>query len=338
MNIATKKPNKPNTRTKSATKTVTKTVAKPKPVMKDKVDLTDNYIYLLVTSHGCTSFNSMPDKTGKYSYIPIKVIPPQSVDYVGLITHPPLGCADIGNSTKAKQAIRNFSSSKFRNIIGLKGRELSLKIRELDRATTTSLSSSFRQRHLESDNPIEAMMQATSSLSRIESLLNYKEDEKWKHSTMVDASIFAQNPDSVYASTEFNKFTGKNNLLYKNFSLDEDKSKYREENIIVIFQKGGELREGNILIDSPDFLDYYAAVSGEVSESGVLNIQSLVDYLSFKGYKNIILIDYSCNSCKMLIGDEKVPRDAIRATRKAIENAKGGKQRRKKRNKTKKTV
>ena len=51
MNIATKKPNKRNTRTKSATKSVTKTVtkpvAKPKPVMKDKVDLTDNYIYLL---------------------------------------------------------------------------------------------------------------------------------------------------------------------------------------------------------------------------------------------------------------------------------------------------
>lgn len=47
MNIATKKPNKPNTRTKSATKSATKTVAKPKHIMKDKVDLTDNYIYLL---------------------------------------------------------------------------------------------------------------------------------------------------------------------------------------------------------------------------------------------------------------------------------------------------
>lgn len=316
-------------------KRVEKIVREP----EDKVDLTENCIYLLVTSHGCVTFDSMLDETGKHSYMPSKVIPPESVDYVGLITHSPLGCADIGSTTKVEEAIRNFrASTEFRRIIGLKGRELAQELRELDRATTTSLGSSFRQKHLESANPIENMMQATSNQTYFNSLLNYKEKENWKHSTLVNSSIFALNPESVYASTEFNRFTGKNNLLYKKFSLDEDKSTHRVENLTVIFERGGDLVEGSTLLDSPDFLDYYALVNGEDSEHGKLNIQSLIEYLSFKGYKNIILIDYSCNSCQPLIGEEKVPRDSIRKTRKEIEDAKGGKRQRRKRNKTKKKI
>ena len=303
---------------------------------KTEVDLKNNYIYIIIQTHGTVNFDLSIDISDKKhissSYSPSKLLTiPDDVEYVGLITHAPLGCADIGINYSTRYITQNLVSSwwggELKSIVGLKGQELRDKLIELDRNSKCGFGSCIRQNSIDNRNV----------------LLEESNKERRSDSFLVNYSIFDKNPNSVYALTEYNKFTNKNNLLNKIYSLDVKNDYFSSDekyiNLVVLYEKGGLLRPGNYILGSNHYRKYYFDTGYDDDFGGEPDIdpdtdddpmrsittENLLHYLFFCGYKNIILIDNSCNSV-----DKSITRDHVRKARGIIERTKGGKKRNRK--------
>jgi len=102
-------------------------------------------------------------------------------------------------------------------------------------------------------------------------------------------------------------------FINKSFSITRYDSK--EMNIYVVFAKGqsGILQEGDTVLNSELFRDYLSIVS---DDEEVLRLQNqtsteeLLEFADFCNYKNVVIIDYSCDVCLKENG-EKIPRDEV---------------------------
>jgi hypothetical protein len=310
----------------------------------DGATSTESYICLVIYTHGTVLQSDIYTEHTKSCYDEITKKPAfvnndalhyADVDYVGLITHPPLGCYDWSSNISKMIGLRNYLF-KSERINGLNGEKLRDEIKAIDRESFFSMGSNIRQ------NTIEKKAHILQP--------DVLDTEQTAHNILLSKILISNNPDSVYALGEYDRTNGENTILNKRYTIENGSSEEKIQNIFVVAQKGGILKNGEHILRSEKFNRYKNTLMGialsdpshpisshpmfSVDDDFIrtgrqrteINTISLIYYLRDCGYRNINLIDYSCNRC---IGANA---DKVRGTRSQL---KGGKTK-KKRNKKKK--
>ena len=313
----------------------------------DTYPSSENYIYLVIYTHGevlqsdiYTQHTSLcsDDKTKKPAFVNNSALHYADVDYIGLITHAPLGCYDWSNPIRHKLGLIHYLFSISDRIVGLSGSKLRDKIKKIDRESFFSTGSTIRQNDVE---------QKANILTP-----KYFDTEEKKRNLSLSRALISKNPDSVYALGEYRRTTspsGENTVLNKRYTIGDSFLERTMQNIFVVAQSGGILEKGEYILGSKKFNDYKNALMDIVlndpshpmsshpmfsidddfirtdSKKSEINTISLIYFLRACGYKNIYLIDYSCNICQGADAQQ------VRGVRKKLKGGKTKKRYRKKR-------
>jgi len=285
----------------------------------DSYPSSENYIYLVIYTHGQVLHSdiytehkeSCYDETTKTpAFVNNDALHHADIEYIGLITHAPLGCYEWSNPICQRFGLLHYLLSISDRIVGLKGVELRDELRNIDRESFFSTGSFIRQNNLENKDILQP---------------KYFDSEKAKHYLSYSRALFSNNPDSVYSLGEYdstNSPNGENTILNKRYTIGNDFLEPKMQNIFVVAQNGGILQNGEQILRSKKFNDYKNTLMDIVfndpshpmtshpmfsidddfirtdSETAEINTISLIYFLRECGYKNIYLIDYSCNRCK----------------------------------------
>jgi len=292
--------------------------------MKTSVDFdnypsSENYIYLVIYTHGQVLHSDIytehtkscsDEMTKKPAFVNNDALHHADVDYIGLVTHAPLGCYDWSNPVNQKFGLIHYLFSISDRIVGLRGVQLRDELRNIDRESFFSTGSFIRQSDIEKQKVLEPDLFDT---------------EETKHNLSFSRALFSKNPNSVYALGEYDSTTspnGENTILNKRYMIGDSFLETTMQNIFVVAQNGGILQKGEQILRSKKFNDYKNILMDIVlddtshpmsshpmfsidddfirtdSKKSGINTISLIYFLRACGYKNIYLIDYSCNRCK----------------------------------------
>lgn len=280
---------------------------------------TENYIYLVIYTHGkvlnsdkyTEHTESCSDKITKTpAFVNNDALRDADVDYVGLITHAPLGCYDWSNPINQRFGLINYLFSISDRIVGLRGVDLRDELRNIDRESFFSTGSFIRQTDVENSSLLKPKWLDTKDTT---------------HNLSLSRALISKNPDSVYAVGEYDSTTfpnGENTILNKRYTIGDKFLEPIMQNIYVVAQNGGILQKGEHILRSKKFNDYKNTLMDIAlndlshpmsshpmfsidddfistdSERKEINTISLIYFLRACGYKNIYFIDYSCNRCK----------------------------------------
>jgi hypothetical protein len=222
----------------------------------------DPIVYYVITTHG-----SIPGYYENNEFNPVYFHIPDELNYVNKITQAPLGIYNIGNEPNDMN-IKNEISTMIEDTYNQKifGKELANKINELNSVLIS------RAQYNEYGN-IGKRLGSVKNLNEYQkgALELYRNIRKEFHS--ID-------------NKQSDKFIDKKYLV--NYKTD---GKYR--NIYVIYQNGGELRMNDKILDL-----YF--VNKQFTRSTTIygiNLSELLNFSIEKGYKNVVIIDLSCESC-----------------------------------------
>lgn len=136
--------------------------------------------------------------------------------------------------------------------------------------------------------PLTELVKNEITFETIETKLAKSENPEY---IVEDLRLLMKNRDSICQEYIYDKSINKN-VPFKNKSFsssnteedDDDENEYTKNGIYVMRQEGGPLKVGdNILQDD-------------------INTQQLLEKLSSYGYKNVIILDYSCDVCSTSLG------------------------------------
>lgn len=300
--------NKGNKKRKIAEKEISRVTVDDNPHGRpDGATSTESYIYVLIYTHGVVLhsdkyeeyINSCYDETTKRpAFVNADALHMADVDYVGLVTHPPLGCYDWSTPLHSGLGLAHYLFGISDILTGLRGVELRDKLRDIDEESIFPTGSAFRQSDVENKTVLP---------------VHSSDTEKDKRKKVLSRALIQKNTDSIYAVGEYDIHTslnGKNNILNKRYTTGSSFF----ENFFVISESGGNLTKGEYILKSEKFKDYknellktmdpshptflidYDYIHANV-DTPAINTISLIYYLRECGYRNIHLIDYSCNRC-----------------------------------------
>jgi hypothetical protein len=250
----------------------------------DIIPENDNIVYFLILSHGSVRFknNDQPD------YISV----PDNIDYFNKITYAPFGFWNYGTN---------------------------------DKLMLTSITDKINKMYNETNTPI-VENNLIDVLQEVDCVLKMQKEyiEKSKTFSNRDEHIqgicghkmILEREDQLYQSIIYSKTIENNKpIIQKTFSIDDDDSE--EMNIYVIFAKGknGFLHEGDEILNSEVFRDYLSTIFYDDNDAvleyqNVTSTEDLLGFADFCNYKNVVLLDYSCDTCINNSG-EKVPRNEV---------------------------
>ena len=248
----------------------------------DIIPENDNIVYFLILSHGSVDFKDN---------IPVYIDIPKNIDYFNKITYAPFGFSNYTtNDTLMMKSITD-------------------KIKTLYEQTNTPIVENKLIDVLQDVDCVLKMQKEYIEKSKTYS----KRDEHIK--SRCGHKMLVEKEDILYQSVVYTKSIENNKpIIQKSFSISEDDSEVM--NIYVIFAKGeeGTLREGDKVLNSElyrDFLDTIFIDDNEVLENqNIISTEDLLEFADFCNYKNVVLIDYSCDVCINYSG-ENVPRNEV---------------------------
>ena len=158
-----------------------------------------------------------------------------------------------------------------------------------------------------------------------------------KHRTYLH--MLNNNKEQFYQSVIYDE-NNKNPIIQKDFGLDPIISRSETQDVFVIYQKGGKLKSGErILYNNAIFKDYMVKLwetntventdgNGNFKYYPRLSTDELLNISVEYGYKKVVIIDYSCDSCRNIVElSTKIPRNIIMSFREKVkrgELARGG--------------
>lgn len=148
------------------------------------------------------------------------------------------------------------------------------------------------------------------------------------------SELYAYNDDKMFTSTDSNESIEYVDKLFTKYYIEREK----EWDIYVLYQEGGQLKIGQELML---LIHKYFNLTTRQYDPNEINLflSDVLKYLKDMGYKNIIIIDNSCQICRVLTSDYDYHLDvdtrSVRNIRRRIQREKyiGGKSRNKKKSK-----
>jgi len=249
----------------------------------DIIPENDNIVYFLILSHGSVDFKDN---------VPVYIDIPKNIDYFNKITYAPFGFTNYGtNDTLMLKSITE-------------------KIKTLYKQTNTPI---VENKLIDVLQDFDCVLKTQKEyIEKSKTFSNRDEHIK----SRCGHKMIVEKEDILYQSIVYSKTIENNKpIIQKSFSISEDDSE--EMNIYVIFAKGenGFLYEGDEVLNSEVFRDYLSTISYN-DDNAVLEYQSqtsteeLLEFAEFCNYKNVVLIDYSCDVCINYSG-ENVPRNEV---------------------------
>jgi hypothetical protein len=208
-----------------------------------------------------TTHGGIPGYYDNNEFVPFKFEIPKELTFVNKITQAPLGIYNVGNEQtdmKIKNELSEHVEDYYNNRIF--GNKLANEIGNLQSA-------------------LEAKVQHTQNINKISpnmSKLDNAKLELYRHMGRQFHSVD-------------NKQT--NEFIDKQYSIDH-KSDGAYRNIYVLFQQGGDLHKNDKILESI----YDRKILRSTGIYGT-TLSKLLDFSLSKGYKNVIIIDLSCESC-----------------------------------------
>lgn len=248
----------------------------------DIIPENDNIVYFLILSHGSVDFKDN---------VPVYIDIPKNINYFNKITYAPFG----------------FSNYKTNDTLMLNS--ITEKIKTLYEQTNTPI---VENKLIDVLQDVDCVLKTQKEY--IEKSKTYSNrDEHIK--SRCGHKMIVEKEDSLYQSIVYSKTIENNKpIIQKTFSISEDDSE--EMNIYVVFAKGeeGTLREGDKVLNSEEFREYLDTIfidDNDVLENqNIISTEDLLEFADFCNYKNVVLIDYSCDVCINYSG-EKVPRNEV---------------------------
>jgi hypothetical protein len=146
-----------------------------------------------------------------------------------------------------------------------------------------------------------------------------KGEDRWREARSV---LHLLNRNPLYEGFIYGDHNKKIPIIDKKYETD-DKDPYL--NIYVVFQKGGELKVGDAILKN-------------ITEKSAISTQKLLELSEANGYKTVVVIDYSCESCHDFENNIPTRRDRVMTFRELVRNktiGRGGKKKMIKRKRTK---
>lgn len=269
---------------------------------KQKKKKHSSIIYFVVLCHGQVNFTK--DKNDNYEPIQIKI--PPKISFFNKITFAPFG-------------IYNMMHDEDNEIIFNTLKTEIPKLNPEERYGDSLVDKLKNEYSYLLDHPEEELKIETDPRSRV-----------YFH-------MLNNNKDQFYQSVIYD--TNKNSIpiIQKQFSLDDKVDNNGFADILVVFQKGGSLKTGDKILNNNNIFKKYMVnlptnnidkdgnyiYTPEITTDELLNIA--VEY----GYKKVVIIDYSCDSCENIVNPAtKITRDKIRKWREDVKKrvfARGGK-------------
>ena len=295
-------------------------------------------IYLAIMTHGMSDFEQKSEQVqikrkSKYRsfedtykieerYEPRNPYIPPEIDYIQFISHAPLGSYNLScpnDTSKSLSRLKHHISE----LNKLHGEELSAKLIELDDEVSPISLRNMNERKELKRNQIDD-----------ESSIKHRSEVQQSHRNLALFSAMASK-ENIYPYIEYNKSSDfDNKIISKTYSAGE-----KVDDMYVLAQNGGKLEpnfETGIFKELQLFSlelsrNYNEQFDGEVSSS--IGLFEVFMYLQEKGYRRIIIIDYSCN--QGIHKRKQVPRNYVIAARNYYTNSKkrpkrGGKNSKKK--------
>jgi hypothetical protein len=310
--VKSAKKNTSNVVTKDKRKFISSSINKTKlsEIDENYNDITpenDSIVYFLILAHG--SVNYIDYEPG-YIYIP------RNIEYFNKITYAPFG-------------FNNFATDD------------SLMLNSITEKINTSYS--------ENNEPI-VENKLIEGLQEVDCVLKMQKEfiERSKHENSYPHikarcghKMIVNRENQLYQSAVYSKEKKDYDyeIINKSFSIEENDSK--EMNIYVVFAKGqsGILQEGDTVLNSEKYIEYLGRSEKQMLEESksiieergheydietkllklkeknkkmakYITTEELLEFADFCNYKNVVIIDYSCDVC---INDdgEKIPRDEV---------------------------
>jgi hypothetical protein len=301
---------------------------------KDTIPENDSIVYFLILSHGSVNYYK-----NKPEYIRTPKKEGKSIDYFNKITYAPLGFSNYGTDD---EYMLNSITTKINKFINEKkyplvNNELIEVLPNVDCVLEMQRESLKKLKNAST----------VSDMSYKCGLKNLSDREPKLYGSVVyskgdydcdDDDKDGDDDDNCDITTE---------IINKSFSIGKNDSEHM--NIYVVFAKGGKLNTGDKVLNSDKYLKYLAnwkiemrkewyddwrnrgrinedeyeekiiEITNKAYEEEIENIndvtsEELLKFARYCGYKNVIMIDYSCDVCINHDG-EKVPRNLVMATR-----------------------
>jgi hypothetical protein len=255
-------------------------------------------VYFLILSHGQTNFIRNPDGQVETQYIDI----PNEITYFNKITYAPFGIENIMDETDEEHLIHQLQ-------------------KEIPRL--------FSQKKAYGE--VFAKILREKDISLLQSPLKILEEVEEKNNR-VSLHLLNRYKDQLYQSI-VNDSIHKNKIIQKTFSLGLFIEETRTSDIFVVFQKGGRFQNGErILHNNSIFKDYMVFLhqhniplenekDGKFIYIPKINTQELLSLAVEYGYERVVMIDYSCDSCKNIDDfDDIIPRNEVMKIRQNIKS------------------
>jgi len=294
---------------------------KSKRKYNDISDPDDNtsIVYFLVVCHGIYVLKEDNQYNQDKQYEPEYVKIPENIKYVNKITYAPFGFKNILPDTKCiRENVTNICTDICPSN-NLPGPDELIDLLQDDVQLLEQQRKVFniRQKHKE--------------------YYGYESNENLKIRCFYKM-LFNKEPQlyqNVVYSNPSNETKKNIPIIQKQFSIfpHEINTKY---NIYVVFEKNGKLNKDDSILNS----DRYKAYNKETYKGSYhhdmnrdITTQKLLEFAQYYGYENVVIFDYSCESCKDRSGNP-IPRNQVMSIRELILSGQIGRGNKKTRNRS----
>lgn len=150
-----------------------------------------------------------------------------------------------------------------------------------------------------------------------------------------DVSQFYPQPEKIYDKYQplYSSIdtTTTSQYINKVYSKDTNSIKDSEMDIFVLYQENGPLHTGDTLLETI-YNTHHSRLRRSSNGIIAITLNDLFVFLSNKGYKNVVLIDFSCETCRDQL-ERTLPTNTthVRRARRALKNVMGGRGRNRRR-------
>ena len=274
----------------------------------------DSIVYFLILAHGAVNY---------FDYEPAYIYIPRNIEYFNKITYAPFGFNNFETDDKLmiNSITEKINTLYSQNNTPIVENKLIEGLREVDCVLKMQKEFIERNKHENSYPHIKARCGHKMIVNR--------------ENQLYQSAVYSKEKDYDYE------------IINKSFSIEENDSK--EMNIYVVFAKGqrGMLQEGDTVLNSEKYIEYLGRSEKQMKEeikrhleekgheydiepdllkikeknkkmAKYITTEELLEFADFCNYKNVVIIDYSCDSC---INDdgEKIPRNEVMKMREKIE-------------------
>ena len=252
----------------------------------------------MILCHGSYYF-----KHGNPEYVTI----PEKLKYVNKITYPPFGLYNLIPNVKCvKEGVMN-TCENICSYNNLTSPEVLIKSLECDVQVLEQQRKRFNIRQQYKDQ--------------------HGDEPERNFNARCHYKILFNREDQLYQNIIYSSNNPENNvpIIQKSFAvLKTDENK--EWNIYVAFQQNGYLNQGEKILNSDKYIEFLKSnkrshIQNFFSETsltqGGITTQKLLEFAAYCNYENVVIIDYSCDSCNDENG-KPISRDIVMKIRDLI--------------------